>query len=214
MLLIGYLYGIDSERRLETEIPVNIAYRWFLGIDLDEPVPDHSTLSQLRRKKFNNSRLFEDIFDEIVRKCMETGLGDGSLLLTDSTHVKANVADDLLETVTVKRGPTAYMKKLDELALKEGLIENIGPSKEETVEIAQSITDPDSGMLGRPGNLGGFHYLSHQTADGQRAVMKERVVCLVGGVVVRKVKGMGVDVWSSSSLFFFDVGQVFGGVFL
>ena len=43
MLLLGYLYGIDSERRLEQEVRVNIAYRWFLGIDLDEPVPDHST---------------------------------------------------------------------------------------------------------------------------------------------------------------------------
>ena len=43
MLLLGYMYGIDSERRLEQEVRVNIAYRWFLGIDLDEPVPDHST---------------------------------------------------------------------------------------------------------------------------------------------------------------------------
>ena len=48
MLLLGYMYGIDSERRLEQEVRVNIAYRWFLGIDLDEPVPDHSTFSQLR----------------------------------------------------------------------------------------------------------------------------------------------------------------------
>ena len=173
MLLVGYLYGIDSERRLESEIQVNIAYRWFLGIDLDEPVPDHSTFSQLRRRKFNDSRLFEDIFDEIVRKCIETGLVDGSLLLTDSTHVKANVADNLLETITVNRGPTAYMKKLDELALEQGLIEDIGPSKEITVEVAQSITDPDSGMLGRPGKPGGFHYLSHQTVDGHSGIITD-----------------------------------------
>ena len=55
MLLLGYLYGIDSERRLEQEVRVNIAYRWFLGIDLDEPVPDHSTFSQLRRRKLNGA---------------------------------------------------------------------------------------------------------------------------------------------------------------
>ncbi len=52
MLLIGYLYGIDSERKLEQEIQINIAYRRFLGSDLDERVPDHSTISQLRRRKF------------------------------------------------------------------------------------------------------------------------------------------------------------------
>ena len=58
IFLIGYLYDIDSERKLMNEIQVNIAYRWFLGIDLDEPVPDHSTLLQLRRRKFNDSRIF------------------------------------------------------------------------------------------------------------------------------------------------------------
>ena len=66
MMLIGYLYGIESERRLEQEICVNIAYRWFLGIEFDEPVPDHSTISQLRRRKFCGTTVFQDIFDEIV----------------------------------------------------------------------------------------------------------------------------------------------------
>ena len=87
MLLIGYLYGIESERKLEQEIRVNIAYRWFLGIDFDEPVPDHSTISQLRRRKFCGTTVFQDIFDEIVRKCIEAGLVTGKLLLTDSTHI-------------------------------------------------------------------------------------------------------------------------------
>ena len=66
------------------------AYRWFLGIDLDESVPDHSALSQLRHRKFNNTAVFEEIFTEIVRQCIEYGLIDGKLLLTDSTHVRAN----------------------------------------------------------------------------------------------------------------------------
>ena len=70
MLLVGYLYGITSEQKLESEVQVNIAYRWFLGIDFDEPVPDHSTISQLRRRKFNGTILFQDIFDQVVRKCM------------------------------------------------------------------------------------------------------------------------------------------------
>lgn len=60
MLLLGYLYGIPSERKLEQEVRVNIAFRWFLGIDFDEPVPDHSTISQLRRRKFEGTSLFQD----------------------------------------------------------------------------------------------------------------------------------------------------------
>ena len=55
MMLLGYLYGVDSERRLEQEVQVNIAYRWFFGLDLEDTVPDHSTFSQLRRRKYNDT---------------------------------------------------------------------------------------------------------------------------------------------------------------
>ena len=114
MLLLGYMYGIDSERRLEQEVRVNIAYRWFLGIDLDEPVPDHSTFSQLRRRKFNGAALFEELFDEVVRKCIEHGLIDGKLLLTDSTHVRANARNAVMERDAVEAEPSAYLQKHNE----------------------------------------------------------------------------------------------------
>lgn len=65
MLLIGYWYGIASERKLEQEVKLNLAYRWFLGLDLAEAVPDHSTISQNRRRRFKNSPLFQEIFDSI-----------------------------------------------------------------------------------------------------------------------------------------------------
>ena len=89
-LLLGSIYGIDSERRIEKEIQVNLAYRWFLGIDLERVYHTHSTISQTRRRKFNNMNLFEDIFTEVVKKCMEVGLVDGSLILTGSTYIKAS----------------------------------------------------------------------------------------------------------------------------
>ena len=54
-LLIGFLFGIESERRIEQEIRVNMAYRWFLGFDMDDRVPDHSTISQNRRRRFNGT---------------------------------------------------------------------------------------------------------------------------------------------------------------
>ena len=62
MLLIGYLYGIKSERRLVEEVQLNIAYRWFCGLELSDKVPDHSLFSQNRRRRFHDSTLFRDIF--------------------------------------------------------------------------------------------------------------------------------------------------------
>jgi transposase len=90
-LLLGFIYNIDSERKLEKEIQVNLAFKWFLGIDLDERAPDHSTISQTRIRKFNSTNLFENLFIEVVKRCIDANLVDGTLILTDSTHVKAHV---------------------------------------------------------------------------------------------------------------------------
>ena len=169
IFLIGYFYDIFSERRLMNEIQVNIAYRWFLGIDLDEAVPDHSTLSQLRRRKFNDSRIFEDIFDEIVRKCIEIGLETGETLLTDSTHLRANAANDKRETVVVTQEPSDYMKRLDQAALAEGLIKELGEPKTEEKAVTKSITDPDCGILARPGKP----TVNHQTIDGGSGIITD-----------------------------------------
>ena len=173
MMLIGYLYGIESERRLEQEVCVNIAYRWFLGIELDEPVPDHSTISQLRRRKFSGTTIFQDIFDEIVRKCMEEGLVTGKLLLTDSTHIRANARNDLREVIEVPDTPSEYMQKLDREAFEMGLIKEPVVYPEKTKSVTQSITDPDSGLLNRPGKPQGFHYLSHQTCDSENGIITD-----------------------------------------
>ena len=175
MMLLGYLYGIDSERRLEQEVLVNIAFRWFLGIDLDEPVPDHSTLSQLRRRKFNGTSLFEEIFTEIVLLCMKHGLITGRLLLTDSTHVRANARNNLYDTVTVVDEPSAYIKRLNERAVQEGVLDE-NYEERMTVkhkEIKVSQTDPDSGYMHRPGKPNGFYYLSHQTCDSEHGLITD-----------------------------------------
>ena len=175
MMLLGYLYGIDSERRLEQEVQINIAYRWFLGIDLGESVPDHSTFSQLRRRKFNGTTLFEDIFEEVVRLCMDKGLITGKLLLTDSTHVRANARNDLYETITVADEPSAYIKRLNKKAVEEGLLVEDYETriKPKTKEIKQSTTDPESGYMHRPGKPDGFYYLSHQTCDSENGLITD-----------------------------------------
>lgn len=174
MLLLGYLYGIDSERRLEQEVRVNIAYRWFLGIDLDEPVPDHSTFSQLRRRKFNGAALFEELFDEVVRKCIEYGLIDGKLLLTDSTHVRANARNDVLERVAVEAEPSAYLQRLNEQAVKDGVYPKHRKEKKKAYkELVKSPADPDAGFMKRTGKPLGFYYLSHQTCDARHGLITD-----------------------------------------
>ena len=174
MLLLGYLYGIDSERRLEQEVHVNIAYRWFLGIDLDEPVPDHSTFSQLRRRKFNGAVLFEELFDEVVWKCIEYGLIDGKLLLTDSTHVRANARNDVVERVVVESEPSAYLQRLNEQAAKDGVYPKHRKEKKKIYkELVKSPSDPDAGFMKRTGKPLGFYYLSHQTCDARYGLITD-----------------------------------------
>ena len=82
MLLIGYLYGIRSERRLEEEITLNIAYRWFYGFELMDVISDHSTFSQNRRRRFTDSAIFRQIFNMLVNNCIETGLVLGETAVT------------------------------------------------------------------------------------------------------------------------------------
>jgi len=186
MLLLGFLYGIDSERKLEKETQVNIAFRWFLEIDLDEPVPDHSTISQTRRRKWRGSTIFEDIFTEIVQKCIDAGLVDGSLILTDSTHVKVNASSDRKETVAIQVTPREYIKKLDKLceqeeskiradAVSKGKKKH-GPKPNKSHKnnfIEKSTTDLDCGVLARVGKPKGFHYLNHQSVDSKSGIITD-----------------------------------------
>ena len=106
-LLVGFLYGIPSERQIERRIQTDIALRWYLGLDLFDRVPDHSTISQLRRRKPSFHRVFRQLFEEVVRQCIEKGLVSGRVVGTDSTHVRANASrasEELAEITEVPGG--------------------------------------------------------------------------------------------------------------
>lgn len=123
MLLLGYLYGIKSERRLVQEIQPNIVYRWFCGFELGEKIPDHSTFSKTRVRKWNESSLFQQIFLEIVRCCMEQKLIDGKELASDGSYIPAEVSrNSWIDTeVEVEQSMLSYLDDLDqELALQPG----------------------------------------------------------------------------------------------
>ena len=115
MLLIGYLYGIKSERRLKEEVQLNLAYRWFCGLDLMHRVPDHSTFSQNRRRRFKEAGILREIFNEIVLKCIELGIVSGETGVADGSFLPANVSwDSRYEAVeTINRSTVKYMEELE-----------------------------------------------------------------------------------------------------
>ncbi|MBG9799163.1 hypothetical protein ABD73_16030 [Brevibacillus laterosporus] len=114
MIFIGYLYGIRSERQLKREIQTNIAYRWFLGLSLSDRVPDHSTINWKRRNRFKDTPIFQDIFDEIVRLAIKHRMVGECVLITNSTHLKANSNKRKFVKQIVEKTPKEYLKDLEE----------------------------------------------------------------------------------------------------
>jgi transposase len=110
ILLIGYLYGISSERKLVEELRMRLAWRWFTGLGFDEEIPHHSTFSKNRHGRFQESKLFEQLFEQVVAQCMAVGLVRGDQLSVDGTLVEANASkesriprDQLAEAAQVNR---------------------------------------------------------------------------------------------------------------
>ena len=116
MLLVGYLYGIKSERRLVEEIQLNVAYCWFCGFELGDTIPDHSTVSKTRVRKWDQSNLFQSVFHEIVRRCVESGLVDGKSMAADGSYLPANVSRNSWVDVEleVEQSMQSYLDRLDE----------------------------------------------------------------------------------------------------
>lgn len=132
-----------------------MAYLWFLGLDIGDRVSDHSTISQNRRRRFRGAGVFRQIFEEIVRQCMEEGLVEGKVILTDSTHVKAN-ASRRRKKVEVRAEMMDYMRRLDIAEAEEHRrLEQTGKIKpqrrsrasKEPVRREKTVcsTDPDAG---------------------------------------------------------------------
>ena len=172
MLLVGYLFGVRSERQLVREVQVNVAYRWFLGLNLTDKVPDASTFSQNRRRRFNESDVFQQIFDEIVLQAIAKRLVSGKHLFTDSTHLKANANKNKKTRVEVAASRQDYMDALDNAVEEDRLFHGKKPLKPTTKapttrEINKSTTDPDSGYMVRDEKPKGFFYLDHRTVDGK-----------------------------------------------
>jgi len=174
MLFIGYFFGIRSERQLVKDIQVNAAYRWFLGYGLQDKIPHSSTISQNRRRRFDGSDVFREMFDDVVFLALKKGYIDGKILFTDSTHLKANANKQKYTKKVVSKNTKAYIKELeksiDEDRIDHGkkpLSKKEPDSASEQKEIKESTTDPDSEFMHRDRKPQGFFYLDHRTTDNK-----------------------------------------------
>src|SRR6201987_5981300 len=90
MLIVGYVFGIRSERALCREVQVNLPYRWFCGLSIEDKVPDHSAFSRARNERFGDSGIFRSVFERIVEACIRAGLVGGQEFAVDASLIVAD----------------------------------------------------------------------------------------------------------------------------
>ena len=124
MLIVGYSFGIRSERRLCEEVHLNLAYRWFCRLGLEDAVPDHSTFSKNRHGRFRESDAFRHLFESVVDRCMQEGLVGGEGFAIDASVIKADAnrsrstareeTEDSPDPQRATRAVREYLAALDE----------------------------------------------------------------------------------------------------
>jgi transposase len=169
MLLVGYLFGIRSERRLCEEVHLNLAYRWFCRLDLSDRVPDHSTFSKNRHGRFRQCGLHLLLFEEVVARCAEAGLVAGREVAVDGSTIQADAnwerklpgataADELRACEAVTRPVAEYLAALDAALPPE-------PDEPQPGEPAHvSPTDPQAAFT-RKGGFAHYAYAINPLLD-------------------------------------------------
>jgi transposase len=163
MLIIGYSYGIRSERRLCEEVHLNLAYRWFCRLGLEEAVPDHSTFSKNRHGRFRESGVFRWMFDEVVRRCMAAGLVKGEGFAVDASLVAANASHQ--HSVAPGEHCDWNNPQIDTRAMREYL----AALDDEDLAVAPSrkvsLSDPQSRWTAATGGIAFFAYSTNYLID-------------------------------------------------
>ena len=168
MLLVAYLYGVTSERKLVEELRMHLAWRWFTGLGFDEEIPHHSTFSKNRHGRFQESNLFQELFEEIVARCVAAGLVKGEHMSVDGSFIQANAdhhsrvpREQLAEVAKVNHTVREYLAELE----RENPVQAPVPQQEKV-----STTDPDStyATKGGPARLG---YYDNYLVDNASCVI-------------------------------------------
>src|SRR6266481_8020781 len=169
ILLIGYLYGVTSERKLVEERRMHLAWRWFTRLGFDQEIPHHSTFSKNRHGRFQESKLFEQLFEEIVARCLDVGLVQGDNLSVDGSFVEANAnkgsripREELAEAAQVNQTVRQYLVELEQQ----------NPTEAPVHEQDQvSTTDPDATYATKGGTPARLGYYDNYLVDNHSCVI-------------------------------------------
>ena len=167
MLIVGYCFGIRSERRRCEEVQLNLAYRWFCRLGLDGDVPDHSTFSKTRHGRFRDADLLRELFETVVRRCMAEGLvgGEGfavdSMIVADAHRQRGVETPDQLDP-KANRAVTEYLATLDDAAFGAAI-----PVEPKLI----SPVDPAARWTASCGGPAVYAYCSNYLVDVQHAVI-------------------------------------------
>jgi transposase len=171
MLIVGYCYGIRSERRLCEEVELHLAYRWFCRLDLEDEIPHHSTLSANRLGRFRDSDVLRHIFERIVRTAMAVGLVKGEGFAVDASVLEANASRyhgkppeelDWSDRQRQRRAVAEYLAALDATA---------EPNPERKAPKVISPSDPASAWTAKANKRVQFGYGLNYLIDIENAVI-------------------------------------------
>ena len=179
VLIVGYCFGIRSERRLCEEVHLNLAYRWFCRLGLEDAVPDHSTFSKNRHGRFRDSEALRHVFESVLRRCMTEGLVAGEGFAIDASVIKADAnrargipgteAIDWRQGEQQSRAVREYLEALEgSNPTDEDVLTSTAPT---TPAKNISLTDPAARWTAAPGGPAFYAYSTNYLIDLQAGII-------------------------------------------
>jgi len=170
MLIVGYCYGIRSERRLCEEVELHLAYRWFCRLDLDDEVPDHSTFSVNRHGRFRESDAFRHVFEAVVRACMDAGLVKGDGFAVDASVIEADASR--YHGVTPEEADWSVPERQTRAVAEFlGALDDDDPTADRKPPKVISLSDPCSARTAKANKRVQFGYGLNYLIDVENAVI-------------------------------------------
>jgi transposase len=185
MLIVGYVFAIRSERQICAEVQVNLAYRWFCGLSIEEPIPNHSVFSRARHQRFRESDVLRRVFEQVVAMCIAAGLVGGEAFSIDASLIKADVdkkkrtpGDQPIDWPAPEEASRAvrdYLAALDAAHSDEngGCGEDSGSSNDGGGKPPKevSLTDPQAAWVARKGVDPFFAYDANYLIDNKFGII-------------------------------------------
>ena len=183
MLVIGYVFAIRSERRICAEVQVNLAYRWFCRLGIEDRLPDHSVFSRARHERFREGNVLRRVFERVVETCIATGLVGGEAFSIDASLIKADVDKHKRipggnttrwpNSEQASRAVREYIEALD-AASREQDVGRGAPSNERDggeTRKEVSLVDPQATWIARKGIDTTFYYDANYLIDNRFGII-------------------------------------------